>query len=78
MVRTDHVTLILASHWSARCLHVYLVTIRVSCGEKSAETGVITLVMMMMMMMMMMMIVIMTVRADPALDSYQGKQNRLA
>merc|ERR1711988_2020312 len=37
-----------------------------SCGEKSAEIGVITLV-----IMIMMMIMIMTVRADPALDSYQ-------
>ena len=44
------------------------------------ETGVrITLVIMMMMIVtLMMIIVIMTVRADPALDSYQGKQSRLA
>ena len=44
------------------------------------EIGVITLVIMMMMMIvtLIMMIVIMTVRADPALDSYQGKQSRLA
>ena len=48
----------------------------VSCGEKSAETGRITKVIMMLVTIMMM--VMMTVRADPALDSYQGKQQRLA
>ena len=53
-------------------------TIRVSCGEKSAEIGVrITLMIMMMIVTLIMMMVIMTVRADPALDSYQGKQSRL-
>ena len=52
-------------------------TIRVSCGEKSAEIGVRITLVIMMIVTLMMMIVIMTVRADPALDSYQGKQSRL-
>merc|ERR1712032_959814 len=40
-----------------------------SCGEKSAETGRITKVIMMLVTIMMM--VMMTVGADPSLDSYQ-------